>query len=324
MQPKQKFLELARPYCDLMSLLSAQTARQPGKIRGIDFYNSVDLRVAVANSLEIFVLGNGYLPSIQSPKTFNEKVFATKFLVPFSIPSLADKVYVNQTAAALFGENHVAEIVWFSDTAEQLEQVVWSLPDGIYYFKANHASGTNLRITLTSEDRTAVAETLKLKAHEWLSDNFGYAWGEFHYSTFPKKIFLEKSLGTNDAVDYRFFCFKGEPRLIQVDQNSYSQQGHTRDYFDVDWNLMPILQGFPMSSAPPPCPKHLDTMVGMAKVMATKCEMPFSRIDFFWSPVFGVKVGEVTLTPTNAYRAFSPDFWNTKVGEWWEYDNSIR
>ena len=58
------------------------------------------------------------------------------------------------------------------------------------------------------------SEFKKLKS--WEKTNY-YAIGkEWCYKKVPHKIIVEKYLGDN-IIDYKFFCFNGNPLYIQVD-----------------------------------------------------------------------------------------------------------
>ena len=51
----------------------------------------------------------------------------------------------------------------------------------------------------------------------------------------PRRIICERYLenAAESLDDYKFFCFDGEPRLIQMDTGRFSR--HVQQYYTTDW-----------------------------------------------------------------------------------------
>ena len=62
----------------------------------------------------------------------------------------------------------------------------------------------------------------------------------------------------NVLTDYKFFCFGGEPFMMYVSQDHAEHA--TTDFFDMDYNLLPIRMRDPNSENPPACPKEFEEM----------------------------------------------------------------
>ena len=45
-----------------------------------------------------------------------------------------------------------------------------------------------------------------------------------------------------ELKDYKFFCFDGVPRLVQIDFDRYTN--HKRNVYDTEWNLLDLLIKF--------------------------------------------------------------------------------
>src|SRR4030095_13228657 len=106
--------------------------------------------------------------------------------------------------------------------------------------------------------------------------------------------------GTN-VEDFKIFCFKGEPRLIQVDLDRYIR--HTRKFFDVDWNEQDFSIIYPRSTADFPRPASLEKMLAAGH----KLSAPFSFVcNDLYSDGEQVLVGEITNCSENAGGNFVP------------------
>lgn len=74
---------------------------------------------------------------------------------------------------------------------------------------------------------------------------------EMHYKDIPRRIIVEHYIEDQhgELRDYKFMCFNGKPYCCWVDKGRYSN--HTRDIFDMNWNLLPFTDCFPNSGEPP-------------------------------------------------------------------------
>ena len=115
-------------------------------------------------------------------------------------------------------------------------------------------------------------------------------------------------------TDYKFFCFDGEPKLMFVATDRASQTEETKfDFFDMDYNHMPIVQGHPNAPIVPQKPKSFDKMKEVAAVLSKG--MPHIRVDFY--EVNGqTYVGELTLFHFSGLVPFEPNEWDEIIGEW--------
>lgn len=115
-----------------------------------------------------------------------------------------------------------------------------------------------------------------------------------------------------DLLDYKFFCFNGEPQLCQV----ISGRNETMciDFFDHEWNHQKFHEpkNYPFAPIEPQRPKYFEKMWGLARQLAQG--KPFSRIDFY-QVQDNVYFGEITFFPTGGMGGFSPDIFDSIYGE---------
>ena len=178
--------------------------------------------------------------------------------------------------------------------------------------KPTHLSGAVLFCMEKSEiiDRNLL--------HIWLNTKYYHISREANYRYLRPKIIIEEFLSENDCSipkDYKFFCFHGVPKLIQLDEGRFSH--HTRNFYDMRWNRLPMTYGYP-SGPKNDVPPFLEEMSEIASRLAE----PFSfvRVDLYTSRV-GIRVGELTFCPEGANvpilphvadielaRLFDPDY----------------
>jgi hypothetical protein len=274
--------------------------------RGIDFYPWQDFMHALIGGTHIFKAENGYLPSLASPTSFNEHIFARKFFAPLLMPSLADKLAAKDYVKARLGDEFLPAVVWVGEDVGGLFAA--KPPAGRYVLKANHSSNSNLFLNLP-EDLSAKRDEIERQATSWLTSRFGYDWGEWQYCTFKPKLFLEEFIdfnGVKTPNDYKFYCFHGKVRLIEIDVDRFTQRRSA--FYTPDWKHIPVA-----FRAPPiqcPRPHNLEDVIRIAEAIAG--EMDFARIDLYTDGNSRIKFGEITHAPGNAnnhWSDFKFDLW---------------
>ncbi len=140
------------------------------------------------------------------------------------------------------------------------------------------------------------------RIRRWFGLNYYRSGREVNYKPLRPKVIVEPLIFDNaDLSDYRFFCFKGEPRLIQVDMDRHTR--HTRKILDVDWREQDFSILYPRSERQLPKPDTLPEMLAVARALSA----PFSfvRIDLY-SDNQSVIAGEITNVSANAGGIFRP------------------
>lgn len=140
------------------------------------------------------------------------------------------------------------------------------------------------------------------KIRSWFDYNHYNTTRERNYRTLRPKIIVEPLLFDSDNIeDYKFFCWKGRPKLIQVDSNRYSD--HRRDIFDIRWNKMPYSIAYPTSDEAIPPPKNLPHMLEVAEKLSSYFHS--IRVDLYTNGN-DIFVGELTNCHGSANKRFIP------------------
>jgi hypothetical protein len=268
-------------------------------IRGVDFYPHEDFMRALIQGAVRFKLTNGYVPRLASPISFNEQIFARMFFAPIPMPSLADKLAARDYVKARLGDKFLPAVNWIGD---DISGLIAAKPlTGRYVLKANNGCHFNLFLTLP-DDLSAKRDEIRQRATGWLTSRFGYDWGEWHYYTFKPKLFLEEFIdfnGRSTPDDYKFFCFHGNVRLIEVAIDRFTRLRSA--FYTPDWKHIPVAY----RHAPIQCPRpsNLKDMIHVAEAIAEG--MDFVRVDLYSDRKSQIRFGEMTFTPGNGCLRFS-------------------
>lgn len=250
--------------------------------------------------------------NLENPKEFNEKIQWYKvFYHPKILTQLVDKYavrfYVEEKIGAQYlnkmhGVYNCAEDVPFADLPEQ------------FVIKATHASSYNL--IATSKSALNLKKTKKL-LNKWLSKSQYYRTGqEWAYKNVPPRLLIEKFLkeeGQESLIDYKFYCFSGEAKFLEVHLDRANQ--HKRGFYDLDFKPLPFryvpLKKSISTNIEKPC--NFEEMKKLAEVLADK--FPFVRVDFY--SVKGKTIfGEMTFYPSDGRKDLIPDEYNTIIGDY--------
>lgn len=136
----------------------------------------------------------------------------------------------------------------------------------------------------------------------WFSINWYRKTREANYLNLTPKVIIEPLVfGRPGATDYKFFCFNGKAKLIQVDMDRGVR--HRRAFLTTDWVLQDFSIRVPRTQEQLPAPRNLVEMLEVAETLAKP--FGFVRVDLY-SDGRKCLVGEITNCPGNANRAFTP------------------
>jgi hypothetical protein len=306
-------IETSAALRELEHLVKTLPACPQGFKRGIDVYSFSELVPVLNNAIDMFMAGNGHPPSLLNPLTFTEKVFASKFLTPFALPTLADKVLAHHFVSKLAGKQFVPKQLFVTHSARKAVARFAKCPPGRFVLKANNGCG-DVRFSINpGESLEQTVEAMERR----MAIPFGRSWGEWHYSTIEPLYLIEERLpapaGAQAPFDYRFYCFEGKVELIHVDVGR--KVNHVRTVYTRDFEFLPDVlivrtQGLPVEK-----PAAFTVMRDLAETIARAVPHPFCRMDLYFDERFGVKFSEITLTPGNAYQPISDRGLSLRLGE---------
>ena len=255
------------------------------------------------------------LPNLKNPIDLNEKILYLKLFTDTSEwTRLADKYKVRDYVRSCGLEDILIPLygAW-----EHVEDIPFDELPKTFMLKANNGDGkgTNLKIDkakMKDEDW----ETLKKTLSNWLSQkHIGALSAEPQYRGIKPKILAEQLLETDEGqpslIDYKLWCFNGEPHSFLVCSDR-KENGHDTSLgcYDLDWNYHPEhlveSERYPIAKNPLPRPQCLEKMKELASVLAKG--FPEVRVDLYEAQG-KVYFGELTFTSLGGMmNYYSPEY----------------
>ena len=262
----------------------------------------------------LFRLRMGYALDLDNPQTFCEKIQWLKlFNRKPEYTQMVDKYAVKKYVANIIGEEYIIPTLGVWDRFEDID--LDKLPKQ-FVLKTTHDGGS-YGIVICKDKDVFDYKAAKKTINRSLRRCSYKVMREWPYKNVKRRIIAEEYLeciGNTDLVDYKFYCFNGQPLYCQVIKDRNSKE--TIDFFDQEWNHQVFYGLNPkaiQSSYPIDRPINYDKMVEVASKLSHN--IPFARVDLY---NIGGKIyfGEITFFPASGFGVFTPSEWDYKLGEW--------
>ncbi|MFC1626976.1 ATP-grasp fold amidoligase family protein [Patescibacteria group bacterium] len=217
-----------------------------------------------------------------------------------------DKLKVRDYIKSKIGEKHLFKLI---DVYQSPNEIDWDKLPNQFVLKTNHGSGL---IIICWDKKKFDRKAARRKLSLWLKINYYQRYRERSYRLIKPKIVCEKYYQDKkgDLHDYKFFCFDGKPKLIQVDIDRYTN--HTQNFYDENWEKIKIKRCFPVFKKELKKPKALGKMLKLAKKLSEG--FPHVRVDLY-DVDNKIYFGEMTFTSFAGYPIFTPKRINDWLGE---------
>ena len=218
----------------------------------------------------------GKMLNLNNPKTFNEKLQCLKLYdrrPEYTV--LSDKFLVRDYIKEKIGEEYLIPLLGVWDSAEQID---FDMLPNQFVLKCNHDSGS----VIICDDKSRLNKKAVIgKLEKALKCQYFWTSREWNYHDIQPKVVAEQFMVDEsgcDLKDYKFFCFDGMPKFIQVDAGRFSN--HKRNFYTIDWEFIPVEYGCPNdSSMDVEKPKQLEHMLELATELSRG--IPHVRVDFY-------------------------------------------
>lgn len=248
--------------------------------------------------------------NLRNPQTYNEKLQWLKIYDrnPF-YTILVDKLNVKKYVANKIGTEYVIELLgeW-----NNFDDINFDFLPNQFVLKTNHGCGgiyiCKDKTLLNKNEARAILEAS-------LKSNYYKNYREWPYKGIKPKIIAESFMvdeSGEELKDYKFFCFNGEVKAMFIARDR--SIGKTKfDFFDAEFNQLPIKQHYPNSEIDIAKPKNFDKMKELASILSKG--IPHVRIDFY--NVNGkIYFGEYTFYHFSGFEQFEPEKWDKIFGDW--------
>lgn len=249
--------------------------------------------------------------NLDNPSTFNEKLQWLKIYDRNpKYKLMVDKFEVRKIIANSLGEEYLIPLVGVWNKFEDIN--FEELPDR-FVLKTTHDSGS---VIICTNKNNFDYRRAKRKLNKSLKSNYYYRGAEWPYKFIKPRIICEKYMVDESGYelkDYKFMCFNGEPKIIQV-MSGREKGRYFLNHFDLDWNEIYIPRKNLKKRFPSPLkPKNLDKMIEFSKILSK--DIPFVRIDLYETEN-GVYFGEITFFPVGGYMDFEEEKHDYLLGSW--------
>lgn len=247
-----------------------------------------------------------------NPKSFNEKLQWLKLYDRNpEYEKIVDKYSVRNYISQQIGEEYLIPLLGVWDSFDDID--FSSLPNR-FVLKCTHDSGS---VVLCNDKNTFNVESARKKITEKLSVNPFWHGREWPYKGVKPRIIAEQYMeqeNGDELIDYKLFCFHGEPKFIYVSQGLSDHNTARLNYMWLNWEVAPFYRNdFSRFDKIPQKPENLDKMIEFSRELSK--EYMFSRVD--WYEINGkVYFGEITFYPASGFVAHEPEYWETEIGKW--------
>jgi hypothetical protein len=260
----------------------------------------------------IYWLRMGKALNLKNPQTFNEKLQWLKLYDRRpEYTTMVDKYQAKKYVADRIGEEYIIPTFGVWDKFEDID--FGSLPNE-FVLKSTHDSGG---VVIVRDKSKMDIEAARKKINTSLNKNYFWGGREWPYKNIKPRIICEKYMVSecgSELIDYKFYCFQGEPKLIQVisDRNNGN---YYLNHFDLEWNKLNIQRKNHLENHHiiHDKPKKLDEMINISRKLSK--DIPFVRIDLYntESEVF---FGEITFFPVSGFIDFADYQTDLLLGSW--------
>ena len=252
--------------------------------------------------------------NLKVPKTFNEKLNWLKLYdrKP-EYCSFVDKYEVKKYIAETLGEEYIIPTLGIYDHFDEID--FDTLPEQ-FVLKCTHDSGS---VVICRDKSSFDKEQAKEKLMKKFESNLYWHGREWPYKDLKPRIIAEKYMeekGSDDLIDYKFYCFNGEPKFLYVSVGLSNHETARIGFVSLDWEIMEMKRtDFKGLIELPKKPVTFDKMVEFSRILAK--DIPFLRADFY--EINGkLYFGEMTFYPGAGFTKLEPEEWDLKLGEWIE------
>ncbi len=249
--------------------------------------------------------------NLAAPVEFNEKIQWLKvYYKPEILTQLVDKYCVREYVKKKLNEDYLNTLlaVYYKANKVDFDQ----LPER-FVLKGAHGYNFNLLV----KDKSKLNRTkARFLMHKWMSRNQYYRGGlEWAYKNVQPKLIAEQFLeeaGKSVLDDYKFFCFSGDPKFVQIDMGRGEED--IKAFYDMDWKKLPFTKGKGSKYLGNlRQPENFKAMVVAVKKLAAG--FPFVRVDLY--NIDGkILFGEMTFYPGDGRQEFYPDEYNKVIGDY--------
>lgn len=253
----------------------------------------------------------------KNPQTYNEKLQWLKIYDrQDNYTKMVDKYEAKEYVKNIIGGEYIIPTIGIYDKFENID--FEKLPKQ-FVMKCTHDSGG---LVICKDKSKLNLKEAKRKINQCLKVNYFNCWKEWPYKNVKPRIIIEKYMTNDDSDginDYKFFCFNGKVKLLFIATDRVNENEETKfDFYDENFNHLPIKNGHPNALVPPSKPLNFEKMKELAEILSK--DIPHLRVDFY--EINGkIYFGELTFSHWAGMVPFEPEEYDLILGNWIDISN---
>lgn len=253
----------------------------------------------------------GYYPNLDFPQTFSEKLLYLKEHYRNKLQQMcSDKYLVNKYLEECGCEEIKRPIIAVYEHVKDVN--LDELPER-FFVRCNHMSGFNYVYDKNNPDCKNVWKMLNVcMHHSWYVNQ-----REWNYKGIKPLIICEKLLIDEEGempLDYKFYCFSGEPKYFMVSKGEYEHNVRNHK-FDMEGNSIDHFfkkeASLPLSEVEQPANYY--QMVNYVKKLCKP--FPHVRVDLY-SVGGKIYFGELTFYSNGGVVSVYDSSFDKTIGSW--------
>lgn len=258
----------------------------------------------------------GFWPDFNKPKRFTEKLqlYKMRYRNPI-MHQCVDKYEVRKYVESKGLGHLLNELYGVYDSAEEIDFSF--LPNKFVMKTTTGGGGQNVIVVKDKEKIDLEGQRQRLLC--WTdSNNLGALAGrEWAYTQCKPRIIIEELLDSssdeNALIDYKFFCFNGDPIYLYVINDRKPGEYAYLGVYDINFNKLPVYRCDERKAEYAiDKPVNYEEMVEVAKKLSAG--FPHVRVDLY--NINGkIYFGELTFYDGSGYFRYDPDSFDKVMGD---------
>lgn len=249
--------------------------------------------------------------NLKNPRSFNEKLQWIKLYDRSpEYTQMVDKYEAKGYVADRIGKQYIIPTlgIW-----KHFDDIDFKLLPNQFVLKCTHDSGG---LVICRDKNKLDLNAAKKKIEKSLSTNYYYNGREWPYKDIKPRIIAEEYMednGSKELIDYKFYCFGGEPRFLYVSKGLENHQTARISFVTLDWKPATFGRSdYKPFEKLPNKPQNFEKMVELARELSKGYS--FLRVDLY--EINGrIYFSELTFSPNAGMMPFSPKNYDYILGD---------
>ena len=250
---------------------------------------------------------------LKSPKRYTEKLQWLKLYDRKPLYTrLVDKYEVKEYVANIIGNQYIIPTLGLWDDPKDID---WNRLPNRFILKTTHSGGGS-GIVICREKSTLDKKKAMDKLNRSMNQDIYATLREWPFKGVRHRVIAEQLLDEDplyrDVPDYKFYCFNGEPKVLLIATNRFTD--HNFDFFDMDFRKLNITstagRNATVAFSKPAC---FDEMRRIASMLSRG--FIHLRVDLYYSNN-KIYFGELTFYDLSGFGNMSSDTIDMEWGSW--------